>query len=472
MYRIEIIQNKTKSVVSAAHGEKLSDVLIKSGFSVSHPCSGMGMCKKCTVLVNGKKELSCQYAICSDAEIVLPEKEEIASFCGEYSSAVVTENLCFVLDIGTTTLAMALVSLDEKNIICAKTSVNPQRAFGADVVSRIECCRKNGVNELQSAVVEKVNKMIADVSDEYNVSVKKMYVAGNTTMLHLFFGIDCSDMGVSPYTPSFLGSRTEKGADIGIKNVQEIISLPNISAFVGADIVAGLNFVGVPEKNKYNILIDLGTNAEIVLYSDKKILCTAAAAGPCFECANISSGMSATKGAVYAYSADRIQTIGNEKAQGICATGLIDIIAELLKNETIDETGSMDCGKFRIAENVFLTREDVRQFQLAKSAVYSAIITLMKMQNVSFADIEKVFIAGGFSSGLDISNAIATGLLPLELKSKYVVVNNSSLLGAADFAAKKSNLSVFTENAEYVDLAENPMFSELFIKNMMFTFYI
>lgn len=472
MYRIEIIQNKTKSVVSAAHGEKLSDVLINNGFSVSHPCSGMGICKKCTVLVNGKNELSCKYKICDDAEIVLPEKEEIASFCGEYSSAVVTENLCFALDIGTTTLALAIVSLDEKKIICTKTGVNPQRAFGADVVSRIEYCSKNGVNELQRTVVEKINKMISDVSYEYNVSVKKMYVAGNTVMLHLFFGIDCSAMGVSPYTPSFLGKRTENGADIGIGKVQEIISLPNISAFIGSDIVAGLNFVGMPEKNKYNILIDLGTNAEIVLYSDEKILCTAAAAGPCFECANISSGMSATKGAVYAYSADRIQTIGNEKAQGICATGLIDIIAELLKNETIDETGSMDCEKFRIAENVFLTREDVRQFQLAKSAVYSAIITLIKMQNVSFADIEKVFIAGGFSSGLDISNAIATGLLPLELKSKYVVVNNSSLLGTAEFAAKKSDLSVFTENAEYVDLAENPMFSELFIKNMMFTFYI
>ena len=472
MYRIEIIQNKTKKEVFAAHGEKLSDVLIKNGFSVSHPCAGKGLCKKCTVIVNGKNELSCQYEICADAEIILPEKEEILSFCGEYRTSDVTENLCFVLDIGTTTLALALVSLDEKNIICTKTKVNPQRAFGADVVSRIEYCRQNGIRELQRAVVGAVNEMINDVVCEYNASVKKMYVAGNTAMLHLFFGIDCSAMGVSPYTPSFLDGRTENGTDVGIEKVQQITSLPNISAFVGADIVAGLNFSGMPEKGKYNILIDLGTNAEIVLYSEERILCTAAAAGPCFECANISSGMSATKGAIYAYSSDRIQTVGNEKAVGICATGLIDIIAELLKNETIDETGSMDCEKFTVAENVFLTREDVRQFQLAKSAVYSAIITLMKMQNVSFSDIEKVFIAGGFSSGLDIPNAVATGLLPLELKSKYVVINNSSLLGAAEFAVQKSNLSVFTKKAEYVDLAENPMFSELFIKNMMFTFYM
>ena len=443
MYRIEIIQNKTKVVLSAAHGEKLSDVLIKNGFSVSHPCAGKGMCKKCTVLVNGRNELSCQYKICADAEVILPEKEEILSFCGEYTFAVVSENLCFALDIGTTTLALALVSLDEKKIICTKTCVNPQRVFGADVVSRIEYCRKNSVADLQCAVVSAVNKMIDDLSDEHNVSVKKMYVAGNTAMLHLFFGVDCSAMGVSPYTPSFLDCRRENGADIGIEKVQEITSLPNISAFVGADIVAGLNFVGMPQKGKYNILIDLGTNAEIVLYSDEKILCTAAAAGPCFECANISSGMSATKGSIYAYSADRIQTVGNEKAQGICATGLIDIIAELLKNETIDETGSMDCEKFTVAENVFLTREDVRQFQLAKSAVYSAIITLIKMQNVSFADIEKAFIAGGFSSGLDISNAIAVGLLPLELKSKYVVVNNSSLLGTAEFAVQKNQSFCF-----------------------------
>ena len=220
MYRIEIIQNKTKVVLSAAHGEKLSDVLIKNGFSVSHPCAGKGMCKKCTVLVNGKNELSCQYKICADAEVILPEKEEILSFCGEYTSAVVSENLCFALDIGTTTLALALVSLDEKKIICTKTCVNPQRAFGADVVSRIEYCRKNGVNELQRAVTEEVNQMIAAVSAEYNVSVKKMYVAGNTAMLHLFFGVDCSAMGVSPYTPSFLERRTANGADIGIEKGQ------------------------------------------------------------------------------------------------------------------------------------------------------------------------------------------------------------------------------------------------------------
>lgn len=471
MHRIEIIQKEKNRIIYAGNGEKLSSVLMKNGFSAEHPCGGKGICKKCTVSVNGEEQLLCQYEITSDITVVLPEKDEVLSVPGADETGRITENVCLAFDIGTTTLALALVSLDEKKAIRVITRANPQRAFGADVMSRIEYCSKNGVKQMHEAIISVLNLMISELLNEYDVSAEKLYISGNTTMLHLFFGADCSAMGVSPYTPEFLESREVKASELSINHVDEIISLPNISAFVGADIVAGLNYVGLPEKEKYNILIDLGTNAEVVLYSRGKLLCTAAAAGPCFEGANISCGMSATQGAVYSYSPDKTETIGNADAKGICATGLVDIIAELVKDETIDETGYMDCEKFKIAENVFLNQEDVRQFQLAKSAVYSAVITLMKIQGITFADIEKVCIAGGFSKKLNISNAIATGLLPLELRSKYVTLNNSSLLGTVKFACEQNDLSFFTRNAEYVDLAANAMFSKLFIDNMMFSFY-
>lgn len=470
MHRIEIIQNGINRIIHAGNGEKLSSVLMKNGFSAEHPCGGKGVCKKCTVVVDGETQLSCQYVINSDITVVLPCEEEIFSFTGASESEKITENVCFALDIGTTTLALALVSLDEKRIISIITKANPQRAFGADVMSRIEFCRKNGVKLLHEAIISAINKMLSELLNEYDVSAEKLYVSGNTTMLHLFFGEDCASLGVSPYTPVFLDSRRVKASELSVKNVDEIISLPNISAFVGADIVAGLNYTGLPETEKYNILVDLGTNAEVVLFSRKKILCTAAAAGPCFEGANISCGMSATQGAVYAYSSDKTETIGNAPAKGICATGLVDIIAELMRDETIDETGYMDCEKFKISENVFISREDIRQFQLAKSAVYSALISLMKTGNITFTDIEKVYIAGGFSEKLNIQNAIAVGLLPLELQSKYITLNNTSLLGTVKFSCEKNDLS-FINNAEYVDLAESPMFSELFIDNMMFSFY-
>ena len=190
-----IINGKIQYVTD---GTVLSDVLIGSSETVEHICGGKGTCRKCTVTVNGKKELSCQYRIKSDITVILPEKDEILSETGAKESGTVTENLCCVLDIGTTTLAIALVSLDEEKIIKVVTRTNPQRIFGADVITRIDCCRKNGVENLQQAVVSEVNKMLVELG-VYDIN--NLYVAGNATMLHLFFGVDCSSMAVAPYTP-------------------------------------------------------------------------------------------------------------------------------------------------------------------------------------------------------------------------------------------------------------------------------
>lgn len=449
----------------ADDGAVLSEVLIKSGKSVEHPCGGRGTCGKCVVNVNGREELSCRYRIKSDISVSLPDGGEISSETGADETGILTENLCYALDIGTTTLALALVSLDENKIIKAITRTNPQRIFGADVMTRIDYCRKNGVDKLNTSLISEINSMISDMSDDI---IERLYVSGNATMLHLFFGIDCSSMGAAPYTPVFLERKTEKAENLGIIGVESVEALPSIAAFVGADIVAGLNFIGMPESGKHSLLVDLGTNAEIVLFSKKSALCTAAAAGPCFEGANISCGMSATGGAVYAYSKNEIKTVGNIPAKGICGTGLVDIIAELISDETIDETGFMECEKFEIAEKVSINQADIRQYQLAKSAVCSAILTLLQMKNVSFDEIEKMYISGGFSAKINIENAVKTGLMPKELASKCVAVNNSSLLGTVKFACEKNNLAGYTDSAAYVDLSANPTFTDLFIENMMF----
>lgn len=443
----------------------LSDVLKNNTIAHEHICGGMGACKKCTVLVNGKNELSCQYKITSDITVIIPENDEITSETGIKETSKTTKNRCFCLDIGTSTLALALVSLDEKEIIKVKTAPNPQRAFGADVMSRIDYCSKNGVEKLQKILIDKINELIALFEIE---NTQTMYVSGNTTMLHLFLGVDCSSMGVSPYTPTFLEAKTIKASDLKIKGIEIIESLPSISAFVGADIVAGMNFAGIPENKKYNLLLDLGTNAEIVLFSKNAAYCTSAAAGPCFEGANISHGMSATSGAIYSYSKNNIKVIGNILPKGICGTGLIDIIAELLESKIIDKTGLMEDEEVEIANGVFLEQDDVRHYQLAKSAVYSGIITLLEAENISFNYIEHFYISGGFSAKINIENAVKTGLLPQELKEKCVAINNSSLLGTIKYATKKTELSQYIKNAEYIDLSLNSVFSDVFIKNMNF----
>lgn len=444
-------------------GEILSDVLIKSGKSIDHPCGGMGKCKKCTVKINGKEELSCQYIIQSDicVEIDTENKENTAdAVCISQC-----ESLCFVLDIGTTTLEMAVVDTKNASIIKSITRPNPQRIFGADIMSRIDYCRKNGVDKLNKVLTDTINEMTALLSSE---KLDRLYASGNTAMLHIFFGVDCSSLGTAPYTPVFLEAKTEKAQNLSLTGVNTVESLPCISSFIGADLVAGLNFTYFPTENKYNLLIDLGTNAEIILFSQNEIICTSAAAGPCFEGTSISCGMSAANGAIYSYSEKEIKTIGNEPAKGICGTGLIDIIAFFLKAQRIDKTGLMTPDSIEIADGISITQADIREYQLAKSAVYSAVVTLIKRKCISFDDIEKVYISGGFSAKINIDNAVLTGLLPKELKTKCTPINNSSLLGTAKYAKEKNNLAELTKKASYLDLATDELFSELFIENMMF----
>ena len=399
------------------------------------------------------------------AVIVLPERETIVSETGAEASGTVTERSVLALDIGTTTLALALVSPEENRIARVVTRPNPQRAYGADVMSRVGHCMAHGPTGMQLAVISAVNEMRRELGAP---AVEEMYVAGNTAMLHLFFGADCSSLGAAPYTPVFLETKQEPGAGLGLVGIKNVVSLPGAAAFVGADLTAGLNYVGFPPEGKWRLLIDLGTNAEVVLFSRNAALCTAAAAGPCFEGANISCGMSASPGAVCAFDATGYRTIGDAPAKGVCGTGLVDVIAALLVDGTIDETGYMEDEAFELAPGVSLTQGDVRQYQLAKSAVRSAVETLVRRQGIAFDEIDTLYISGGFSAKINVANAVKTGLLPAELEDRCVAVNNSSLLGTVKYACEKNDLSAYLQHLQYVDLAADPVFSERFIEDMTF----
>ncbi len=458
MYKV----NTDGIILYAKHGEILSDVLACAGKLHQASCIYSKACRKCAVTVDGVKTPPCQYRITKDISVSLIKEQKVKAVVGTEESHCYSENMCYVLDIGTTTLALALVSLDTTNTVKVITADNPQRSFGFDVISRIKYCSENSVAALFQVLKNKISDMVKSFSLQKELD---LYVAGNVTMLHTFFGIDCSSLGIFPYTPKFLSARKQKSF---IDGVSEIHSLPSVHTFVGADIVAGMNYASLPGENKYNILIDLGTNAEIVLYSQNHALCTSAAAGPCFEAANISCGMGASGGAIYEYCNGGFRTIENLPPAGICGTGLIDIIAHLLKTGKIDQTGYLKDNVFDIADNVYVTDRDIRQYQLAKSAVYSAVVTLIDMEKISESDIESLYISGGFSCGININNAVLTGLFPVSLSEKCIGVNNSSLLGSIKYAIEKNPLDVFVKNTEYVDLSTSDLFSELFIKNMNF----
>lgn len=448
----------------------LSDLLAEHGYFVPHPCGGKGTCKKCTVSVNGADALACRTVLKGDTDVLLPDKEEISSVTGGAETARITENRCLCLDIGTTTLALALVSLDERAMVRTVTAPNPQRVFGADVISRIDHCMKQGADGLQNALLPKIRELTESLLSDFGLKhVDTMYVSGNTTMLHLFLGIDCSSLGVSPYTPVFLESRTLLGNELGLSQVNTIVTLPGISAFVGADIVAGMEYVDLPSPGKYRILLDLGTNAEIALFDGTKILCTAAAAGPCFEGANISCGMSASEGAVCAYEADgSVTVIGDTMPKGLCATGLIDVITEAVRREDIDETGFLEDDPLTVCENVTLSGQDIREFQLAKSAIRAAMECLIHKAGISTDDVEGLYVAGGFSAGLKVANAVRVGMIPEGLEDRVTGINNASLLGTVKYACGNKTLHLPMKNAQYVDLSADPRFSDLFMEYMMF----
>lgn len=459
--RVRVTVNGSERLVNV--GTVLSDIL-----DIEKPCGGHGTCGKCRVLVNGRETLACGYVIRSDISVETGEKREIVSETGAVESGRLTDRLCLCLDIGTTTLALASVSLDEGQVVRVITATNPQRAFGADVISRIEFCQKHSVKRLQEVLVEEINRMIAALGAE----VDTLYASGNVTMLHTLFGVDCSSIGVAPYRPAFLEGKRVSANELGIRGVKNVISLPSIASFVGADVVAGLHLIGLPEENKYNLLVDLGTNAEVVLYSRSGGVATSAAAGPCFEGANIRCGMSATEGAISAFSLNyghtSYQTIGNGRARGICGTGLIDVIAELVRNGIIDETGYMD-EDYPICDGVSLSCEDVRQYQLAKSAVSAAILSLMQTEGIGFEDIATMYLSGGFSAKINVANAASSGLFPRALAPKSVALNNSSLLGTVKYACHGGDIDCFARMIQSIDLSSSPYFSDLFMENMMFS---
>ncbi len=446
-------------------GESLSAALLRGGIPHPHPCSGRGTCGKCRVIVDGVSTLACQYILTHDITVTAQGEGEILSQNVAPDSTATACGTDAVLDLGSTTLAMALIDRPSGSVTQVTSATNPQRAYGADVISRIEYCKSNGVDELARVIRDKVNEMISELGQG---ELDALYVAGNTTMLHIFAGADPCDMGTAPYTPKFIEGLTVSAEQYGIKGVKTVCLLPSVSAFLGADVVAGIYSVGLP-TDKYRLLIDLGTNAEIALISQDRIITTSAAAGPCFEGACISSGMSATDGAIYSFDGIEAKTVNGAPARGICGTGLVDIVAFLLRRAKLDTNGNLDEEEFEIAPGVSLTQEDIRQYQLAKSAIFSAIVTLTEKCGVKLDDIETVYISGGFSSEMNSQNAALTGLIPCELRDKCRPAGNTSLKGAIKYVIEGGNLGDIVCKTSYIDLSRDTGFADLFIKNMQFS---
>lgn len=472
--RLTVVSGGRAEVIDAEQGENLLSALRRHGFFPENCCGGHGVCGKCRVEVDGRSTLACQATVQTDAAVTMPQAGSIFSENGISQCGLLTGEPGFALDIGTTTVALALADLTQGRVAEVFTADNPQRAYGADVMSRIGHCAQGGLRELHACLTACVNRLINAACEKYQITgAQRLYAAGNTAMLHLFFNQDCGAMGAAPYTPVFLEAQRCAGAEIGLAQCREVISLPCIASFVGADITAGIASLTPPAPGTCSILLDLGTNAEIALIQSDQILCTAAAAGPCFEGANISCGMGASDGAIKKITNQNgrpvLETIGGARAAGICGTGLIDAVAFLLETGAMDATGRLENGSaFAFTDSVHLTQGDIRAFQTAKSAVCSGVEILMERAGVTADAVGALYLAGGFSCFINAQNAAQCGLFPPALLERCVPVANSSLKGTLMHLFGRADAGPVPSRSEYVDLACDVEFSNRFMENMFF----
>ncbi|MDR0856728.1 MAG: ASKHA domain-containing protein [Clostridiales bacterium] len=474
---------------AALAGETVLAALTRHGVVLSAPCGGRGVCGKCRVrLISGQVSgaqpnangfvRACGAIPQGDVVIELPRDSGTSG--GETAEINVTGRIAgaagVALDLGTTTVSAALVDLATGEVAEVVSRLNAQRAFGADVMSRIAAAQGGSLAALYAAINRQTAEILGGFIQKYGLkSVETLVVAGNTTMLHLFLNVDPTPIGHAPFTPVFLGREELAGAELDLP-VARVTVLPSAGAYIGADITAGLAFLQ-PSLSEPALLIDLGTNGELAVCRRGEILCCSTAAGPAFEGAEISCGTGGVTGAVnrvdYDGAAVGYRTIGGARAVGICGCGLVDAVAVMLQSGAIDETGAFAgaARRFPIADGVSITERDVRQFQLAKSAIRAGLEVLTRRAGLALADFKRIYVAGGLGFFVRPGSAFRTGLLPEEFAGKIAACGNTSLKGAIAaltedaFTARCEKIAI---GCRVIDLTSDASFSEAFIENMTF----
>lgn len=375
------------------------------------------------------------------------------------------------IDIGTTSVVASLIDIGEQRVVDCCSQTNNQRTHGEDYLSRIDYAMKGkaGLKELQTLIVANLNTLVAELCKRNATTEDDIYevvIAGNTVMQHFLLGLRVDDLAQIPFAAGFNTGTTISPKDIGLKlhRKSNVFVVPNLGSYVGADITAGVIVSGLHHSQEPRLLIDIGTNGEVVVGNRDFVRCTSAAAGPAFEGGNISCGMSATCGAIEKFIVDpngglAYNVIGKVRPTGLCGSGLIDLVAVLLEYGLIEETGKFvspedalrrgatedlasriihapnDQPKFAFALNdtahpLYLTQKDISEIQLAKGAIYTAIEILLKEAGIALEELEKMYIAGGFGTFIRVPSAKKIGLIPDIPRDKLIFLGNSCLEGA------------------------------------------
>ncbi len=407
------------------------------------------------------------------------------------------------VDIGTTTIAAYLIDLSKGKRLCVQSALNPQKIFGADVISRIKHTieAESGLEEMQDLIINAINNCIKAMCEEVNISSTSIYaitLVGNTTMQHFLLGVPARNIAAAPFIPAVTSMININSKELGIEINQFGIAciLPSVSAYIGADTVAAVLSTGMHMQEEIALLIDIGTNGEIVLGNRDELYACSSAAGPAFEGANIRNGIGSIQGAINSISLQtgvEFTTIGNAKPIGICGTGIVDGVAQMLEVGVIDETGRIDDewepgspelaviqkniitidkhSAFAIDGDIAITQKDIRELQNAKAAIAAGINVLVKESGIDFTDIKNVYLAGGFGTYINIDSALKIGLIPAQLRGRIQAVGNAAGQGAIEALISKDSLSqakIISQRIKYIELSSSKAFNDLYIDCMMF----
>lgn len=419
-------------------------------------------------------------------------------------------NYGVAFDIGTTTVVGMLWDLKSGDMLGAFAKTNPQNVFGSDVISRIQATQGNlkNLEIMQEKIKDCLNGIIGDFKEIYGIRNEHIYevtIVGNTTMSHLFLGVDPSSLAHAPFAPVFCAACDFSGQELSldVNALANVHLLPNIAGHVGSDIVGVLLATGIMERKGLHLAIDVGTNGEILLAKDGRVLACSTAAGPAFEGAEIKCGMRAAAGAIEGININNgevlLQIIGNHRPHGICGSGLIDGIAQLLDAGLIDHTGRLmdqtaalknrqpaslvqrlrdgDKGREFVlafepdAGDIVITQKDIREVQLAKGAISSGIVIMLNTLGAKTSELNSISLAGAFGNYIRKESALRIGLFPLIPIEKIVSVGNAAGTGACMALLSLSNRAKASRQAEkvtHIELAGCPDFQTEFINAMSF----
>jgi uncharacterized 2Fe-2S/4Fe-4S cluster protein (DUF4445 family) len=512
---INIFRANKIYTIYCEENESLMEAMLRQGHYISAVCGGKGSCGKCKVkVIDGiidisisdkdiftdeelKKgyRLSCRAFPKENCTIKLLAKDEldfeVITYKNDKHKTIGIKHETYVIgvDIGTTTFAVSLVGEDSQSIKKTYTAINKQRVYGADVITRMQASNDGKKEILRQSIQKDLLEGIQKVIMEAKISisdVKKIAIAGNTTMGHLLLGYSCEGLGVFPFEPVDISTIERTFREIFQSDYLDIpvVLLPGISTYVGGDIVAGLLVCNFSLTQKNCMLIDLGTNGEMAIGNTDKIWVSSTAAGPAFEGGNISQGVGSISGAICNVSIKEDQvsykTIGNDKAIGICGTGVIEITSELIKEGLVNETGLLDEKYFddgfvvardKKEESIIFTQKDIREIQLAKSAVRAGMEILLLRSGLSYEQVDTVYLAGGFGYKMDIEKAIYIGLLPRAFADKIKAIGNSSLEGAIQYLTDKNSaerVEKILSISDEIQLSNDENFNDLYMKHMYF----